>query len=80
MKKGLLITLEAVGALFNLDDSNAKRRISEAQKTLKSILKKRNFSHLIVPSQKRLSRGPLNDNEKSILTGLNNLSAGQKIR
>jgi hypothetical protein len=72
------ITLEAVGALFDLDDSNVKRRIDQAQKTLRLILKKKNFSHLIVANQKRLSRKPLNSREKSILTALNSLSADQK--
>lgn len=72
------ITLEAVGALFDLDNSNVKRRIDQAQKTLRLILKKKNFSHLIVANQKRLSRKPLNSSEKSILTALNSLSADQK--
>ena len=71
------ISLEALGALFNLNDSNIKRWIDSARNMLKDVLKKKNFSHLIVPSHKQRSRKLLNDTEKSTLMGLNNLFADQ---
>lgn len=71
------ISMEALGALFNLNNSNVKRWSDDAQKMLKDVLKKKNYSHLIVPDQRRKSRKPLNDMEKSILTGLNSLFAGR---
>lgn len=43
------ISMDALGALFNLDDSNVKRWIDEAQSMLYSLLKKKNYSHLLVP-------------------------------
>ena len=74
------ISMEALGALFNLNDSNVKRWSNDAQGMLKKVLKKKNYSHLIVPDHKRKSRKPLNDTEKSILMGLNNLSAGRATK
>jgi len=72
------ITFEALGALFDLNDSNVKRWIDVAQPTLKEVLKKKNYSHLIVPPQKKKSRRPLNNNEKSIWMALNNLYGDPK--
>jgi len=71
------ISIEALGAIFNLNASNVKRWLDDAQGILKEILKKKNFSHLIVPKDQRKLRKPLNSTEKSILMGLNNLFAGQ---
>jgi len=68
------ISMEALGALFDLNDSNVKRWSDDAQGMLKKVLKKKNYSHLIVPDHKRKSRKPLKDTEKSILMGLNNLT------
>ena len=74
------ISMEALGALFDLNDSNVKRWSDDAQGMLKKVLKKKNYSHLIVPDHKRKSRKPLNDTEKSILMGLNNLFAGRATK
>ena len=71
------ISMEALGALFNINDSNVKRWSDDAQRMLKDVLKKKNYSHLIVPENKKKSRKPLNNTEKSILMGLNNLFAGR---
>lgn len=43
------ISMDALGALFDLDDSNVKRWIDEAQSMLYSLLKKKNYSHLLAP-------------------------------
>ena len=52
------ISMEALGALFDLNDSNVKRWSDDAQGMLKKVLKKKNYSHLIVPDHKRKSRKP----------------------
>ena len=44
---------DAIGALFDLDDSNAKRWIDDSVKALKSILEKKNLHHLIAPKKER---------------------------
>lgn len=41
------ISLEALGALFDLDDSNVKRWIDEAQSMLLLLLKKKNYFHVL---------------------------------
>ena len=74
------ISMEALGALFNLNDSNVKRWSDDAQRMLKEVLKKKNYSHLIVPDHKKKSRKSLNDTEKSILMGVNNLFAGRPTK
>jgi len=72
-------TLEALGAMFNLSDSNVKRWIDSSEKALKTTLAKKNLSHLIVPKKKVTSSNHLNDKRKYILTELSNLCADQKI-
>ena len=42
------LPLEAMGALFDLDDSNVKRWIEDGERSLKLILLKKNLHHLIV--------------------------------
>ena len=74
------ISMEALGALFDLNDSNVKRWSDDAQVMLKQVLKKKNYSHLIVANHKRKSKNPLNNKEKYILMGLNNLFAGQATK
>ena len=72
-------TFELLAFMFELNVSNVKRWIVRCELTLKSVLAKKNFSHLIVPNHDLKSREPLSDAGKSILMALNNLSADQVI-
>jgi hypothetical protein len=72
-------TLEALGALFDLNDSNVKRWIDSSEQALKNVLEKKSLSHLIAPIRKSQSRKPLSNNERSISMGLSSLCAGRKI-
>ena len=47
------LTFDAMGALFDLDNSNVKRWIEIGESTLKVILEKKNLSHLIAPRKKK---------------------------
>ena len=67
------ITMEALGALFDLSDSNVKRWFDESKSMLKSLLKKKNYSHLILPESKRKPRMPFKGMEKSTLMEQNNV-------
>jgi len=66
------ITLEALGALFNLSDSNVKRWLDSSEEILRSVLEKKSLSHLIAPNQKLISKEPLSDLRKSTLMALSN--------
>ena len=72
-------TLEALGAMFDLSDSNVKRWIDSSEKALKLALAKKNLSHLIAPRQKAKSSNHLSNKRKSILTELSNLFDAQRI-
>ncbi len=65
------LTLEALGALFNLNDSNVKRWIDSSEAALRTALAKKNLSHLIAPNRARPSRPPLSSIGKSISMALN---------
>ncbi len=67
------MTLDALAALFNLNNSNVKRWIDSAQIALKSVLEKKSLSHLIAQDQKKKSPECLTDIGKSISMALNNL-------
>ena len=71
-------TLEALGAMFNLSDSNVKRWIDSSEKALKTTLVKKNLSHLILPKKKVTSSKPLHNKKKYMLTELSNLFGDQK--
>lgn len=72
------IKLEMLALMFEVSSSTAKRLIDESEVLIREILSKKNFSHLIAPNRKRLSKNPLDDREKSILTALSSLYADQK--
>ena len=71
-------TLEALGAMFDLSDSNVKRWIDCSEKSLKLALEKKSLSHLIAPQTKMTSSKPLSETRKTILMGLSNLCADRK--
>ena len=70
-------TFDLLGLMFEMDTSNAQRWVNRAEKALRSVLSKKNFSHLIAPCPERTSRKPLSDSTKSILTALSNQYGGQ---
>jgi len=72
-------TFDLLAVVFELSSSNVKRWVDRSESTLKSVLAKKNFSHLIAPDQKRKSRKPLSDNEKSISMALSSLYADPKM-
>lgn len=65
------ITLDALAALFDLDNSNVKRWIESSEIALKTVLEKKSLSHLIAPDQKQKSSQPLSSNGKYISMVLN---------
>lgn len=71
------ITLEALGALFDLSDSNVKRWISESEKALRDTLEKKSLSHLLPKLPPRISGKPFPPREKSISMALNKLCGDQ---
>ena len=72
-------TFDLLAVVFELDSSNIKRWIDRSEQTLRTVLAKKNFSHLIAPDQKRKSRKHLSDNGKSISMALSSLYADRKM-
>ena len=70
-------TYELLGLMFEIDPSNASRWVDRAETAFRTVLSKKNFSHLILQDRGKKSRKPLSDNAKSILMALNKLSADQ---
>ncbi len=71
------ITYEAIGALFDLNGSNVKRWVDDAEKALRSSLAKKNLSHLVPKDPSKRLRRALTPAEKSISMALNSLSEGR---
>ena len=59
-------TLELLGLMFEVDCSNVKRWVDRGETSLKAVLAKKNFSHLLPPKQGRKLPRPLSSNEKFI--------------
>ena len=66
-------TFDLLAVVFELNSSNIKRWVDRSEKALKTVLAKKNLSHLIAPDQKQRSRKPLSNNEKSISMALSSL-------
>lgn len=73
-------TYDLLSVIFDIDTSNVKRWIDDSHMVLGDILVKKNFAHLILLNQERLSKSALGKSEKFILMELNNLLDGQKIK
>ena len=71
-------TFDLLAVVFELSSSNIKRWIDRSEAALKTVLAKKNLSHLIAPSQKKKSRKPLSGTQKSISMALNSLYADPK--
>ncbi len=44
-------TYSLLGLMFEIDSSNAERWVSRAEKSLRTVLSKKNYSHLIAQNQ-----------------------------
>jgi len=69
------LTLEALGALFDLNDSNVKRWITDSENALRQILEKKSLSHLIAKPPSKSSLKSSHARKNSISMALNNLYA-----
>jgi Helix-turn-helix of DDE superfamily endonuclease len=65
------LSLDAMGALFDLDNSNVKRWLVDAEVSLKVILVKKNLHHLIAPKTEKGPPKHWNQNAKFISMVLN---------
>lgn len=73
-------TLDIMSFMFEISTSNVKRWLDRCEETIRTVLAKKNFSHLIAQDQERISREPLSETGKYILTELNNLYGDRGIR
>lgn len=74
------LTLEALGAIFNLSDSNVKRWVDDAESVLRGVLEKKSLSHLLQKPSPKKSSKPLTEQRKFISMGLNNLSVARRMK
>lgn len=73
-------TLDLLAVVFEISTSNVKRWIDRSEEALRTVLAKKNFSHLIAPDQKKKSRKPLSAKGKSISMALSSLYVDPKTR
>ena len=66
-------TYPLLGLMFEIDTSNAERWVTRAEKAFRTVLSKKNYSHLIVQDHKKKSERLSKIKAKSISMGLNNL-------
>ena len=63
---------EMMALMFNISSSSAKRLFDECSDSIRSILKKKGFSHLIAPNRPKKSVESLSPNERFISMVLSN--------
>ena len=73
-------TYGLLGLMFEIDPSNAERWVTRAEKAFRTVLSKKNYSHLIAVDRGKKSRKPLSNSTKSILMALNSLSEDPKTK
>lgn len=65
------LPLDAIGALFGLDNSNVKRWIADTEEAFITVLEKKDLHHLLEMKRKSRLKKDLNPVKKSILMALN---------
>lgn len=71
------LTLEAIAALFDLDDSNVKRWLDTSEEILYGVLEKKSLLHLIARSKGKKPENHFRGRARSISMALNSRSEGQ---
>ena len=73
-------TLDIMSFMFEISTSNVKRWLDRCEETIRTVLAKKNFFHLIAQDQEKISRKPLSETGKYILTELSNLYGDRRIK